>query len=135
MIKLRKKEDQVGYPQFGNKIELSLIVLCLALVFVLVIDIPYTGLFIFENNVNRYDFDELPNSFEIKLNEEFNLNIDINEEGDFVFSDDSDIFDIDRDTGIISFVPNEVGEFKVVVIALKDVDNFYYKLINFVVIE
>lgn len=133
MIKLRKKEDQVGYPRFGNKIELSLIVLCLALIFVFVIDVPSTGLFIFENNVNKYDFDELPTCFEIKLNEEFILDID--KEGDFVFSDDSEIFNIDRDTGIISFVPNAVGEFSVVVIALKDVDNFYYKLINFVVIE
>jgi len=135
VIKFKKKEDKGRYPQFGNKIELSLIVLCLALVFVLLIDIPYAGLFVFENNVNRYDFDELPDSFEIRLNEEFNLNIDISEEEDFVFSDDSDVFDINRDTGIISFVPGSLGEFNVVVIALKDVDNFHYKLINFVVIE
>jgi hypothetical protein len=82
---------------------------------------------------NKASFLDLPDYFEVKKGEEFILDIDFDEE--FVFSDDSDLLLIDKDTGVLSFVSEELGEFKVVIIALKDVDDFHYKLVKFRVVE
>lgn len=84
-------------------------------------------------SIEKVSFFDLPHSFEVKKGEEFILDIDFDE--DFVFSDDSDLLYIDKDTGLFSFVSEESGEFKVVVIALKDLDEFHYKLITFQVVE
>lgn len=86
-----------------------------------------------EISVEKVSFFDLPDSFEVKKGEEFILDVDFNE--DFVFSDDSDLLVIDKETGVFIFLSEEVGEFRVVVIVLKDLDNFYYKLIKFRVIE
>ena len=86
-----------------------------------------------EISVEKVSFFDLPSSFEVKKGEEFILDIDFDE--DFVFSDDSDLLFIDKDTGLLSFVSEEIGEFNVIVIVFKDMNNFYSKLIIFKVVE
>ena len=66
----------------------------------------------------------------MKIMREFR--IDYGEE--YVFSDDTDLFDINREKGIVSFIPEKEGEFYAVIIALREVDDFQYKLIKFKVV-
>ncbi|MBU3940622.1 MAG: hypothetical protein KKH88_01705 [Nanoarchaeota archaeon] len=89
----------------------------------------FTGYSVYENPI---DFEELPDSFEIIKGQNFILDLDIY--GDYVFSDDSSLFDISKE-GLINFVPESVGEFDVVIIALKTVDDFKFKLVKFRVVE
>lgn len=91
-----------------------------------------TGYSVFQS-MDKYNFDELPDFFEIIVGNEFAIDIEL--DGNYVFSDNSELFDINNETGIIYFVPENEGNFSVVVIALKDVENFEYKLVNFLVVE
>ena len=86
----------------------------------------FTGYSVYNYNCN---FNELPDTFEIPVGQEFVLDIDF-EEG-YIFSDDSDLFEINKENGVVSFTPEEIGAFKVVVIALRDLDDFHFKLIEF----
>jgi len=83
--------------------------------------------------IEKYAFEELPDSFEIMVGEEFELDVDIGEE--YIFSDDSELFDISSSTGIIRFTPEISGNYSVVIIALKGLDDIHPKLINFEVVE
>ena len=83
--------------------------------------------------VEKYSFEEIPPSFELKKGETVEIDIDFGEE--YIFSDDSDFFDIDPNTGVIYFVPENSGNFSVVIIALKGLDDIHTKLIDFEVIE
>jgi hypothetical protein len=78
-------------------------------------------------------FDEAPDSFNLNVGEEFYYDFDAGE--DYIFSDDADFFDIDPETGEVSFVPLTEGEFDIVIIAMKNAEDFYYKSIRFVVVE
>lgn len=80
-----------------------------------------------------YWFDELPEEFNLTIGESFSLDIDF--EDDYFFSEDSDLIDITKETGIFSFTPEEEGEFYTVFIALKDVMNFEYRLVKFRVVN
>lgn len=88
----------------------------------------------FSPAIEKYNFNELPDSFDVTLGNEFRIDIDILEQGNYVFSEDTDLFDIEKETGIISFIPEEPGEYKVNLIALENVDNFHIKLITFRVV-
>jgi len=90
-----------------------------------------TGFSIIE--VEKYGFDDLPAV--IVLEKDKISNFDIDHEEGVRFSDNTDLFDIDELSGEISFVPSEVGKFNVVIIALRDVGDFKYKLISFEVVE
>ena len=79
------------------------------------------------------NFEDLPSEFELKLGEPFSLNI--NSPEGFVFSDNSEMIDISKETGVVYFSPSEIGEFPVVFIALKDVEDFQYKVVRFRVVE
>jgi len=81
----------------------------------------------------KYSLNEVPNELIITKGEQFNLDIDY--DGEYTFSDDSDLFDIDPINGEIVFIPDNVGDHFVVIIALKDIEHFDYKLINFRVVE
>lgn len=91
-----------------------------------------TGFSVFDP-INKYNFNELPSTFEITKGNEFKIDID-SEEG-YLFSDDSNLFDINNETGIINFIPGNTGNFNVVIIALKDVEDLKYKLVTFEVYE
>jgi hypothetical protein len=83
--------------------------------------------------VQKYVYSELPNYFQLKTGERFVMDID-GEEG-YIFSDDSQFFEIDKNEGIIDFIPYQEGKFNVVIITLKDVNDFQYKSIIFEVEE
>ena len=116
--------------RWDNKSLILVAILLIGLLFALFGQITFTGFTFFENT---YNFDDLPDNFELTKGEEFNL--DIHFEPDYKFSDNTDLFDINSETGEISFTPEKIGDFKAVIIVLKDVDNFDYKLIEFRVVE
>lgn len=105
--------------------------LSIVLVLSILLFLNYTGFVVLD--AVKYDFNSLPDVFEVEKGQ--TLVLDIEFEEDYVFSDDSDFVDIDKEEGKLIFESNEVGEYNVVVIALKDVDNFYYKLIKFRVVD
>jgi len=111
-----------------NLILIAIIVLISLLVFLT--NFSFTGYSVYETNYYLYN---LPDVFQIKKGEEFFLNVDFDE--GYKFSDNTGLFDIDADTGTINFVPGEIGKFNVVIIVLKDVNDFHYKLVKFVVVE
>ena len=90
----------------------------------------YTGAVIYEPL--QYNLDEIPEILEIEKGEEFILDVDAPE--GYIFSDDSDLFDIDPSSGEINFIPEEEGEYYFVVVALNSVDDFQYKLVKLKVI-
>ncbi|MFH1376418.1 MAG: hypothetical protein ABIH25_02170 [Candidatus Woesearchaeota archaeon] len=85
-------------------------------------------------SINKYNINDLPTSFTLKLGEEFYLDIDP-ENNKYKFSDNTDLFNINKETGEIRFTPQEVEEYNVVIIALENVKNFNYKLIKLKVIN
>lgn len=109
--------------------------------YLVIISLIYLGLFLFiKSDISgRFAidtpetiyFDDLPDGFTLGRNQDFFLDIDYLE--GYVFSDNTDLFDINETTGEIDFVPRETGTFPVVIIVLKDVENYDVKLIRFIV--
>lgn len=91
-----------------------------------------TGYSVF-NPMDKYNFENLPNSFQLFKGHEFGMDIDFDE--GYTFSDDNELFDINSETGVIYFTPGNEGNYSIVIIALKDINDFRYKLINFEVIN
>jgi len=91
----------------------------------------FTGFTIKETG--EYEFLELPEILMVERGQENFFDIDF-EEG-YRFSDNTDLFEIEENSGEFSFISEELGEFNVVFVALKDVDNFYFRLIRFQVVE
>lgn len=78
-------------------------------------------------------FDNVPDSFEITVGESFYYDFDMG--NGYYFTDDTDNFEIGKNDGVINFIPEKNGEFDVVIIAMKDSENFFYKSIHFKVVE
>ena len=108
-------------------------------IFLVIVGLIYLGLFFFiksqisgafavETKESIY-FDDLPGAIQLPRNQQFVLDVDYLD--CYVFSDNSDLFDINETTGVISFVPRETGEFPVVIIALKDLENYEVKVVIF----
>ncbi len=110
-------------------------------VYVIIISLVYVGLFFFiifqisgsfsveTASVNKINFEELPSSFDLNRNQEFSLDIDYKE--GYEFSDNTELFDINKTTGEISFVPENVGLDPVVIVALKDITEYEAKVVVF----
>jgi len=106
------------------------VALVVALVFLSFLRV-YTGGATYETL--QYNIDEIPKVIEVENGEEFYLDIDVPE--GYIFSDDSELFDIDSSSGVISFIPGEEGEYYFVIVALNSVEDFQYKLVKLRVIE
>jgi hypothetical protein len=105
-------------------------ILVVAFVFLSLLRV-YTGAVVYEDS--RYNINEIPEFFEIEKGEEFYLDIDAPE--GYIFSDDSELFDIDSFSGEIDFVPEDEGEYYFVIVALNSIEDFQYKLIKLRVVE
>nr|MBA4404661.1 hypothetical protein [Nanoarchaeum sp.] len=105
--------------------------LSISLVLIILLFLNYTGYAVLDEK--NYNFNELPDMFELQKGQE--LILDLNFEEGYSFSDDSNIVDINKENGKLIFKSDEIGEYSVVLIALKDVSNFEYKLVKFRVIE
>ncbi len=107
-------------------------------IYITIIILLYLALFFYIKNITgkfvieppeKINFDDLPESFTLKRSQLFLLDIDYKE--NYVFSDNTDLFDIDRTTGLISFTPTEVGEYPVVIVTLFNITEYKIKLIHF----
>lgn len=108
-------------------------------VYIILIFLIYLGLFFYIRSnisgsffVETYEiinFDELKERYDIGINEKFAL--DINYLEGYIFSDNTELFDIGRETGIISFTPTSMEEYSVVIVALHDVDDLKVKVVTF----
>ena len=79
--------------------------------------------------VNKIDFNELEDVYNLRINDEFILDVDYNE--GYTFSENTDLFDINESTGVISFVPNEAGVHPSVIVAMHNSSDFIYKVVLF----
>lgn len=116
---------------FVNEKKREIVIVGIILLLAIIVDVSYTG----NSTLGdlNYNFDDVPNEFEIEKGKEFFMNIDIGE--GYTFSDDTDLFDINETSGVINFIPDKTGEFYVNIIVLKNIEDFRFKLIKINVIE
>lgn len=76
-------------------------------------------------------FGDLPDVITLNVNEPYYFKVD--HDLGYEFSDNSPFFDIEPNTGEISFTPTEQGTHYVVIIAMRDITDFQAKPIRFVV--
>lgn len=105
--------------------------LSIILVLLILLFLNYTGYVVLDEKT--YNLNELPDVFELQKGQELRLDLNFNE--GYSFSDDSNLVEINRESGKMTFESDNIGEYNVVLIALKDVGNFEYKLIKFRVID
>ena len=99
------------------------------IIFFLFIKSTISGSFVI--NQQAISFDDVPNEYYLQRYQPFSLDIDY--EAGYTFSDNTDLFDIDQVSGIISFTPFEVGEYTVVLLAFQDPAHYKVKAIRFII--
>lgn len=80
-------------------------------------------------NLETTNFNELPPILTLEKDKRFSLDLD--HQPGYVFSDNSDLFDINPSTGVIDFTPTQSGEHIAIVAAYENIGNYELKVIRF----